>query len=31
MLKILQDFLVSRDVTAAAARLEKAASQAYAP
>lgn len=31
MLKILQDFLVSRDVTAAAARLEKAATEAYAP
>jgi ABC-type glycerol-3-phosphate transport system substrate-binding protein len=29
MLKILQGFLVSRDVSAAAARLEKAATEAY--
>jgi hypothetical protein len=31
MRKILQDFLVSRDVNAAAARLEAAAAQALGP
>jgi ABC-type glycerol-3-phosphate transport system substrate-binding protein len=31
MLKILQDFLVSRDVSAAATRLEKTATEAYSP
>jgi hypothetical protein len=31
MLKILQDFLVRRDVNGAATQLEKAAREAYGP